>query len=291
MKIWFSLLFLLLSSWDIYAQLPKKKWFPQRSYQSTRPYWAAQGSLGIKKMNFTPTVFILDYNHPPDSLFPNQPRPIGASTTRGGSPIAINSTFALEAGMSKGAFAELRFDMLFKRPLIGSFEAGAGWNFELTYYENERLLTLRPVVDFVWLFNDINIGSYSFPEGVNSIAMVDAIFERRADLNFWLRNRAQGIKPRLSISTPLSEKWLLRADVGYLFVIKKRSSLRISQENINQVPYILAPDEPRLGFTMNGLRSRTDLFTYSGWFTQIGFARKFGDNRDNGRRYKNNRWK
>ncbi|WP_448528129.1 hypothetical protein [Raineya sp.] len=268
------------------AQLPKRKWLPQRSYQEPRAYWAVQLSLGAKQLAMTPTLFALNYDHPDtDTLFLNQEN-ITAATFKGGSSIAFNANFALEAGFTKGFFGEIRFDGIFTNPFLNSVEVGGGWNFELTYYENERLLTIRPAVDFVWLFNQFKIGSYNFPENARQIAMVDAIYERRANLNFYLRNQASGIKPRLSISLPISPGWMLCADIGYLFILNKYSRFRITQENIHESPYVLSPDEERLGFTMNGTRSRTDLFTYSGFVYNIGIARKFGDNRDNGRRYK-----
>ncbi|KOY85837.1 hypothetical protein AD998_06470 [bacterium 336/3] len=283
---------LSISLWSIsYAQLPKKRWLPQRSYQSSRPYWAIQPSLGMKKLAMTPTNFLLNYNHPfTDSLFPNQQN-IKASKSAGGQTTAFNATLAFETGFTKGLLGEIRIDLIFTKPLLRSFEVGAGWNFELTYYENERLLTIRPVLDLVWLTNNIKIGSYTFPENVPSIAMVDAIFERKADLNFKLKNRAVGLRPRLSLSTPVNDKWLLRADVGYLFILTKKSEFKITQENINQAPYYPEINDPRLNFTMNGILSNKDLFTYSGLFTQLGIARKFGDNRDNGRKYKNQRWR
>ncbi|MCU0438146.1 MAG: hypothetical protein MUC49_09525 [Raineya sp.] len=291
MKIILTFL-LSISIWSVsYAQLPKKKWFPQRSYQASRPYVAVQPSVGIKKLSMTPTNFVLDYNHPfTDSLFPSQAN-IKVSKTAGGQRTAFNATIAVEIGFSKGPFIESRTDFIFTNPLLRGIEVGAGWNFELTYYENERLLTIRPVVDFVWLVNHIKIGSYTFPEDEPSVAMVDAIFERRADLNFRLTNKATGIKPRLSISTPINEKWMLRGDIGYLFILYKRSTFRISQENVNQTPYYPEVNDPRLNFTMNRVLTSKDLFVYSGLFTQLGVARKFWDNRDNGRRYKNQRWR
>ncbi|MDW8296636.1 MAG: hypothetical protein RMJ97_07095 [Raineya sp.] len=277
---------LLGYGWELEAQLPKRRWLPQRSYQEPRPYWAMQLSLGAKQLLMTPTLFALNYDHPDsDTLFLNQENII-TGTFKGGSSIAFNANFAVEAGFTKGFFGELRFDGIFTNPFLTSIEVGGGWNFELTYYENERLLTIRPVVDMVWLFNQFKVGSYNFPENVRQIALLDEIYERRATLNFYLRNQATCIKPRLSISLPISPGWMLRADVGYLFVLNKRSRLRITQENIHESPYVLSPDEERLGFTMNGIRSRTDLFTYSGFVYNIGIARKFGDNRDNGRRYK-----
>lgn len=287
------LIFLLsISFWGVsYGQLPKKKWLPQRSYQSSRPYWAVQTALGMKKLAMTPTNFALNYVHPfTDSLFPNQ-SPIRASKSAGGQSTAFNATLGVEGGFTKGPFGEIRLDLVFTSPVLRNIEVGGGWNFELTYYENERLLTIRPVLDFVWLVNKINIGSYTFPENIQSVAMVDAIFERRADLNFRLKNEAIGLKPRLSLSTAINERWMLRGDVGYLFILTKRSEFRITQENINQTPYFPETNDPRLNFTMNGVLRKKDLFTYSGLFTQLGIARKFGDNRDNGRRYKNNRWK
>lgn len=280
------LLVALLLPWATFAQLPKKKWLPQRSYQDTRPYWALQTSFGIKRLALTPTLLALNYDHPDsDTLFRGQEN-IEALKISGGSSLAFNVNFAVEAGFTKGFFGELRFDFLATKPFITSYEVGGGWNFELTYYENERLLTIRPVLDFVVLTNQITIGSYKFPSDRRSIAMVDAIFERQDDLTFRLRNIATGLKPRLSISYPISPKWMLRGDFGYLFVLQKRSTFTAYQKNINQFRYKLSPDEPRLGFTMNGVVSRTDLFTYSGMFSTIGIARKFGDNRDNGRRYK-----
>lgn len=269
-----------------YAQLPKKKWLPQRSYQATRPYWALQTSLGIKQLALVPTLFALNYNHPDtDTLFIGQEN-IEALKISGGNSLAFNANFAVEAGFTKGLFGELRFDFLATKPFISSIEVGAGWNFELTYYENERLLTIRPALDFVVLTNQITIGTYQYPPDRRSVAIVDAIFERQDDLTFRLRNTATGLKPRLSISYPLSSKWMLRGDIGYLFILQKQSTFIVHQKNANQWRYKLSPDEPRLGFTMNGAVSRTDLFTYSGMFSTIGIARKFGDNRDNGRRYK-----
>jgi hypothetical protein len=288
MKIRFLVFFcaFVLFFQESFAQLPKKKWFPQRSYQALRPYWALQTSFGIKRLALIPTLFALNYDHPDsDTLFLGQEN-IQALQVSGGNSWAFNANFAVEAGFTKGFFGELRFDFLATKPFINSFEVGAGWNFEFTYYENERLLTLRPAVDLVFLSNQITIGSYNFPPNRRSIAMVDAIFERQDALTFRLRNTATGLKPRLSISQPLSAKWALRADIGYLFILNKRSTFMVHQKNINQWRYKLSPDEPRLGFTMNGITSRTDLFTYSGFFATIGIARKFGDNRDNGRRYK-----
>jgi len=287
------LVFLLsLSFWGIsYAQLPKKRWLPQCSYHSSMPYLAVQSSAGVKKVKMTPTEFLLNYNHPfTDSLFPSQEN-IRASKFAGGRSTVLDLTLATEVGFTKGPFGEIRFDYAFAKPSLKSLEVGGGWNFELVYYENERIFTIRPALDFVWLANDIKIGSYTFPANVKSVAMVDAIFERRADLNFTLRNRAQGLKPRLSLSTPIGTRWWLRGDFGYLFILHKRSNFKITQENVNQAPYILSPNEPRLNFTMNAGLHKKDLFVYSGMFSQIGIARRFGDDRDNGRRYKNNKWR
>lgn len=285
-KVRLLLLIGFLLSLGVFAQLPKKKWLPQPSYQANRPYWALQTSFGMKRLALTPTIFALNYNHPDsDTLFLGQEN-IEALKVSGGASWAFNANFAIEAGLTKSIFGELRFDFLPTKPFINSFEVGAGWNFELTYYENERLLSIRPVLDFVVLTNQINIGTYRFPSDRRSIAMVDAIFERQDDLTFRLRNIATGLKPRLSISYPISPRWMLRGDFGYLFILQKKSTFTIYQKNINQFRYKLSPDEPRLGFTMNGVTSRTDLFTYSGMFGTIGIARKFGDNRDNGRRYK-----
>lgn len=277
---------LVLNITPLHAQLPKRRWLPQPSYQEVRAYWAVQLALGVKQLVMTPTLFNLNYDHPDsDTLFFNQEN-ITASTFRGGQNVAFNANIAVEAGFTKGFLGEIRFDGIFVNPLTTSVEVGGGWNFEFTYYENERLLTLRPVVDLVWLFNQIKIGSYNFPENIRSVAIVDKIFERQSRLNFYLRNQAIALKPRLSISSPWGRGWMIRADIGYLFVLGKKSRFRITQESVYESPYVLSPDEERLGFTMNGIYSKEDLFTYSGFVFTIGIARKYGDYRDNGRRYK-----
>ncbi|MDX1904983.1 MAG: hypothetical protein SFU27_12565 [Thermonemataceae bacterium] len=279
-------LFLLIFSAK--AQLPKKKWFPQRSYQAKRPYWAAQGSVGVKLLSLTPTLFALNYNHSPDdTLFAGQPS-IVASKFAGGQTVVLNTTFALEAGLSKGLFGELRLDLLFANPFIIGFEVGGGWNFELTYYENERLLTIRPALDVVSLNNQIFIGSFD-PSPYRSIAFVDEVYERENVIDFRLRNRATGLKPRLSISQAISPKWALRLDIAYLFILNKTSDFSVKQQNINEKAYILSPKEQRLGFTMNGIVRSKDLFSYDGFSFQLGIARRFGDNRDNGRKFKQSR--
>lgn len=287
MKSFYSLLILyLLLSVQTLAQLPKKKWFPQKSYHENRLYWAVSGLGGIKRLTLTPTLFALNYDHPSaDSLFPNQEN-ITAGKLSGSLGNVFNATFGVEFGLTKSFFLEARADLIFAKPFTSGFEIGVGYNFELIYYENERYFTIRPVLGLEFLSNQIKVGSYRFPPSTPSVAMVEAIFERRADLNFTLKNTIMALKPRLSISHPISERWAIRGDMGWLLVLNKKSVFSISQENINQTPYQPAIDDPRLGFTMNGIRSKQDLFVYSGFFSQLGIVRKFGDPRDNGRRFK-----
>jgi hypothetical protein len=281
----FFFLILILGISTSFGQLPKRKWFPQKSYHAPRLYVAFQAMAGLRQYVISPAAFTEFYAISPDGTVLETPIVMG--TVVPACFRAFNTNLSAEVGLSRGIFAEARFDVIVGQPLTFAAETGIGWNFETVFYENERLLTIRPAIDVAWLHNRTNVGTHSHTK---ALLLNDHYFERPGSIAFSIIDNIFGIKPRIGVSTPLNTRWFFRFEAGYFITLSHKSILEISQKNDTyENKYRVSPDAP-VGFAINGISREKTPFNYNGYFVTAGIAYEIGDRRGKGRKYKNIRY-